>query len=911
MSHTRIVDSDVIEFSALAANRSPVSQNPQKLPRRIKARYDKDFDLMFFGVNGYVDEKADDIKPQEYVLATAGVLGHQFYVAEQFMYKKKPKPEDPKQEVKMCVYNEFSSCTSKQAYLRRLYIVALRGESPKHFELLRWLTKTYVDLDAIGEHLSEDGMIEEFLDAFAIVFKQTFPELDPIHKWAWTISSRGKKKSLHGVGVDESRYWDDRNNLKEFMRTVIAYVKENKTKYPSLFYIDDTGVEKCAIDGGVYSINRVMRMILCTKPFENGDQARPLLPYTPGNAGKPSVFIIDGEDIDSFVLRCERYIITLEPNEVTNLNPYPTVPEHNRATKRKLSKMGSYSIIRSTFSDNDRKSWPRYKWLPSPEEVKKIIENDTVLSGSMVVYDRKGSMFCLKNANTTEPRICIIKGEINESDGGYIVLRGTKLIFFCHDEGCREKNERGEYASAVIYDFANPPTDDSRSSKRRRIERENVDDTMRVENECTTAESATITTSDDKPMRFNHVKISCAEANKRRDRRAHAVWFEEFVRTVVKPDAFEMLTVFEKIPRPETWTVNFFRGPMKSGKSKGVREFMKENGLYESDRVVVWLSFRKTFTMEIVAALNTMGEVPRVFESYADIKGDISLKEHRHLVIQIESLTRLAEYADVLPKIDLLIMDEIESLLSQYNSPTVVDVVCVWDVAMLLAVMAERVVMFDAQPMERSLRFLNHVVNERRKLFAEKSETPAKDRVLVQYYEQSNVSDYTFYATGDKNLYNGELMEKLSDGKKIFAPSNSKKYVNAIEKTIKERVPHVSVGSYSADTPNKKDLANVNDNWSKYDFLAITPTVSAGVSYTVERYDAAFPYYVNMSAVADVCMQQSGRVRNLKDKIIVCYLQVDSDPRKTALPETVDELVRFIETSKSQRGVMFPTIRPF
>lgn len=68
------------------------------------------------------------------------------------------------------------------------------------------------------------------------------------------------------------------------------------------------------------------------------------------------------------------------------------------------------------------------------------------------------------------------------------------------------------------------------------------------------------------------------------------------------------------------------------------------------------LAFRKTF----VAAFKAQYEL----ESYSDIAGTIKLRDHRRLIIQVDSLPRL----DMNSYPELLIVDELESILSKLIS---------------------------------------------------------------------------------------------------------------------------------------------------------------------------------------------------------------------------------------------------
>ncbi|MGZ4849890.1 MAG: hypothetical protein ACXV2C_00760 [Candidatus Bathyarchaeia archaeon] len=259
--------------------------------------------------------------------------------------------------------------------------------------------------------------------------------------------------------ISNRHYWASNTEQKYFMERVVAHIRANRDSFPKLFYQDQEGNEKCVIDLSVYSKNRAMRIILSSKAGE----VRILRPYTPGNNGKPD----DIQPIQSPVEFEEAYLpylIALDPSEVVKERVPYQLPPAIRETTTTTAKINGKHQKSGQNNNKSRRGgedyWPNYGWLPSAEEVTRIINEDSVLKGSMQVDHRKGTMFVLKNI--VPNRICIIGGESNSSDNGYVRLIEDTLVFFCHDEGCCQHQQRKDNNgtiqnnSEVIHCFNGP-----------------------------------------------------------------------------------------------------------------------------------------------------------------------------------------------------------------------------------------------------------------------------------------------------------------------------------------------------------------------------------------------------------------------------------------------------------------------
>lgn len=138
--------------------------------------------------------------------------------------------------------------------------------------------------------------------------------------------------------------------------------------------------------------------------------------------------------------------------------------------------------------------------------------------------------------------------------------------------------------------------------------------------------------------------------------------------------------------------VTFIRSSLGTGKTEQLSLIVTQ----EQYRTLV-VSHRITFTDSLVT------RYPGIV-SYQDIQGAISLEEHRIVACQIESLSRIA--AD--EPIDILVLDEIESLLSQLAG-TVAAKQGAHSAFVVLLRRATRVVVLDGHLQEATMRLIEYL----------------------------------------------------------------------------------------------------------------------------------------------------------------------------------------------------------
>ena len=323
------------------------------------------------------------------------------------------------------------------------------------------------------------------------------------------------------------------------------------------------------------------------------------------------------------------------------------------------------------------------------------------------------------------------------------------------------------------------------------------------------------------------------------------------------------------------------KAEMKMGKSKALINYISDN---DSFKRIVFVSFRRTFSSEAKHKYQDLG-----FKSYSDIDGAIDLDIHNRIIIQVESLSRIMF---PIQNIDLLILDEVESIWSQVSSSNFKDFYGSYNVFECLLRIAGKIVAMDANASIRTSRLFARLFKE------------MPNKTINVYINEYNTNwDTTFYVI-DKGEWLTKIVKSLKDTKENIAIfSNSLKEAKILKAFVAEYVGAKSVklyGSKTKESTKQTHFSDVNKYWSQYRCIICTPTVSAGVSFEVKHFDYVFGYFTDKSCNVETCRQMLGRVRNVASKEIYITMSVSVDAQylvdirkiKFALARNRTELVQ-------------------
>lgn len=342
-----------------------------------------------------------------------------------------------------------------------------------------------------------------------------------------------------------------------------------------------------------------------------------------------------------------------------------------------------------------------------------------------------------------------------------------------------------------------------------------------------------------------------------------------------------MMTYSEPIMQdypPEPRTL-FVRAPMKLGKTKALRKFVTAH-VSDSQSKIIFVSFRRTFSA------STMQRFPE-FVLYSDIKGSLDAQK---MIVQVESLHRIAP--DKIGRVDLLILDESESIIDQFDSGLSADRNGDFAVFQWLLRTARRCIALDAFMSERSYTLITRIRG-------------LNGALLINNIYRNAVED-TYYITSSREQWLLALLECVSRDEKIVICANSategRTLYALLQRKLNEGLDEGAdsaprIKFYCAETPSRTkaaDFANVDDAWTDCEILIYTPTLTAGVSFEREHFDRLFGYFTDKSCSAQTCIQMMGRIRNIA--LRQSFICVSSEVG--ALPETREDMILWLRIKK-------------
>jgi hypothetical protein len=271
---------------------------------------------------------------------------------------------------------------------------------------------------------------------------------------------------------------------------------------------------------------------------------------------------------------------------------------------------------------------------------------------------------------------------------------------------------------------------------------------------------------------------------------------------------------------------------------------------------VLWLSYRKTLTYDIYTNFNRFG-----FKSYLDHHYNAD-----RIIIQLESLLHIEgdcffledDVIEDTQRYDLIIIDEIESILNQFSSDATFKGRnhMTFEYMMDIIKVSNKVIALDGDMACRSYSFLD------------------KLGLSININNAMNFNTKTIRIINDEIDFIQMIIHSFRYGQKIFIPTMSNAFAEDIEKTLKNNFPHVChkiriYNSTQSDNVKANDMKNILEIWSDLDCVISTPTIEAGVSYDCERFDRILGVISDGSCSQRSFFQMMARVRKIKNHEIV------------------------------------------
>lgn len=279
---------------------------------------------------------------------------------------------------------------------------------------------------------------------------------------------------------------------------------------------------------------------------------------------------------------------------------------------------------------------------------------------------------------------------------------------------------------------------------------------------------------------------------------------------------------------------------MGSGKTKALFEFIK---IMKEQDLIVSIVHRRSLTANMRSKYKEAG-----FTIYDEIDGEINLIKHKRVLIQYESLHRL----NVNGRISLLIADEVNSVCMQYLSKLSTTH------RKINEYMLESVFKSSAASVLLDGNLNDYIINAVNCI--------GSREYFVWQNDSTELLNPNVIISEKDSAFKSKLVELLQQGNKIdVAASNGPNYCETLKAFILQQIPTAKVLTIHSETEDKElYTADVEAIWTQYDCVIRSPTVGAGVDFSVPYFDYCFVDVNSSGPLADDILQSMRRSRHIK-----------------------------------------------
>jgi len=299
------------------------------------------------------------------------------------------------------------------------------------------------------------------------------------------------------------------------------------------------------------------------------------------------------------------------------------------------------------------------------------------------------------------------------------------------------------------------------------------------------------------------------------------------------------------------------KSPMGTGKTVLLKEILKKSKI--KMKRVLFLTHRIDFATSIYELFKEYG-----FVHYKEDPKEVMFADK--VIISIESLNKIFKYNN--SNFDLIIMDEMESLLNHFTSKTVREYS---EPKVLLLKFTElikrsgKIICMDAHAKNRTYDYISKNIE--------------KDFVFLinEYKDEENQRTITCKISKDEimNEIYGELLKKNN----IVIPTMSKEKGDQVYDEIMYYYPELKdkiiIHNRDSSAEDKKKLKNVVELWGNKRVVIYTPTIEAGIDFNIEHFHRMFIFASSSSTSQRSLIQMLGRVRKLENRDIMMHVDAN------------------------------------
>jgi len=292
------------------------------------------------------------------------------------------------------------------------------------------------------------------------------------------------------------------------------------------------------------------------------------------------------------------------------------------------------------------------------------------------------------------------------------------------------------------------------------------------------------------------------------------------------------------------------KSPYGTGKTQMIKAILNTFKF----KKILWLVYRKSLCNDL------LGEAGFKEFQFADYQKD-SLKSDR-LIIQIESARKLEnnlmyffEEVSEYPSYDLVIVDEIESVLNHFSSETFKNQSSdTFEFIKNVIFNSSKVLSLDGDFGNRAIDYIESFgasVNIKNNI-----KINLKKFIITEYY------DY----------FIEQIENDIKENRKCVIVSMTATHCEEIKDYFNDNYPKLKILIYTGNSSDsdKKDLLNVKTIWSTCDLLLYSPCIESGVSYD-QPYFYKIYGVIAESTTSRAFSQMLSRVRQTESDEILIY----------------------------------------
>jgi len=318
------------------------------------------------------------------------------------------------------------------------------------------------------------------------------------------------------------------------------------------------------------------------------------------------------------------------------------------------------------------------------------------------------------------------------------------------------------------------------------------------------------------------------------------------------------------------------KSPYDTGKTQLLKKIIEKYNPIK----ILFLSYRKTLTTDLLQSFKKYD-----FKDYQD--GDYKADR---LIIQLESLGHLTDdnyYDDeiAINSYDLVIIDEIESILCQYNSPTFKGKSKeIFEMMVAIIQNSNKLICLDGDMGERAYKFISNFGKS----------------INIENEIKKNIKNYNI--TKNKDKFDKQIIKDLNNDKKIVIVSMSSKKCKEYYDDLTQKYKDKKILIYTGKTGDeeKQNLCNIVNSW-KVDILIYSPTIEAGVNFDLLWFDKMYGIICNRSTTPRAFHQMMARIRKLQDNNIMI---LNEQFNISNLSEAQIKKVNFYSYDEVKQGVL-------